>query len=344
MSTTAPFVIRPVAEPRVFDNVYSDDQYARMVDVIRRKGPWKMVLAQHFKSAEEVVATMSGEMPKGVEPSFDMFLTPNFRGYFGLNGVSHFPELEDIFYNSDSLARVRDYWNAEYASPDSMNFIIQGSSRNTDPAHLDGNAFRGINGRNTPLWLLNTMGKSGLFQDWMIKKAQVIAWFYQGTIGGGFTYWPEGPRAAPKRIAAPAWNRGVVTQNEMMYHRGEACGPLSKRMPEGLAFESLWSADPDVADGWRITTDDRVIERVSAEETRLMLHWTANVYTDMNEMKTILEHKDDLTHEQVYDMFAADLRERGVAFSVPSNFLADREFIRLLTRVYDSGSAVNISA
>lgn len=337
MSTQSSFVIRPVAEPRIIDDVYSSDQYARMVDVIRRKGPWKMVLAQHFASADEVVATMSGSMPEGVEPTFDMFLTPNFRGFFGQNGVCNFPELDDIFFSSDHMARVRSYWGADYAAPESMNFIIQGSSRNLDPAHLDGVSFRGINGRNSPVWLQNIMGKSGLFQKWMVKKGQVISWFYKGAIGGGFTYWPDGPKAQPKRLPMPSWNRGVVTQNEMMYHRGEACGPMEKRMPEGLAFESLWSADPDVADGWQIKTGDRVIERVSADETRLMLHWTASVYADMAEMKLIFDHKDDLTHEQVFDMFMADMRGRGIKFAVPSNPLADREFIRLLTHSYDAG-------
>ena len=337
MNTQSPFIIRPVAEPRILDQVYTEDQRARMVEVIRRHGPWKMVLALHFNSAEEVVATMAGDMPEGITPTFDMFLTPNFRGLLGSYGACLYPELEDVFYSSSHLARVRDYGNAEYAVPEGMNFIIQGSSRNLDPAHLDGTAFRGIGGRNTPVWLLNTMAKSGLFQKWMVRKAQVITWFYKGTIGGGFTYWPDGPHAAPRRLASPMWNRGVVTQNEMMFHRGEACGPVQKRHPEGLAFESLWSADPDSADGWQITTGDRVIERVSAEETRLMVHWTASIYTDLAEMKLILKHKDDLSHDQVFDIFAKDLRARGVTFAVPSDFLHDREFIKVLTRTYDVG-------
>jgi hypothetical protein len=337
MTDSGTFIIRPVAEPRIIDAVYSDDQHQRMVDVIRRNGPFKMVLAQHFASAEEVVATGSGDLPEGVTPTFEMFLTPNFRGYFGSNGVCHYPDLDDIFFSSENMARVRSYWDAEYATPESMNFIIQGSSANVDPAHLDGVSFRGINGRNSPIWLQNTMGKSGLFRHWITKKAQVIAYFYKGSIGGGLTYWPDGPKAEPKRLAMPAWNRGVVTQNEMMYHRGEACGPMDKRMPEGLAFESLWSADPATADGWQITTGNRVIERVSAQETRLMLHWTASIYADMAEMKLVFEHKDDLTHERVFDIFTADLRARGITFAVPSDPLSDREFIRLLTRTYDSG-------
>jgi len=334
---TDPFVIRPHAEPRVIDDVYSDDQLRRMVEVIRDDGPWKLVLAQHFKSAEEVVATMSGGVPEGVTPTFDMFLTPAFRGFFGQSGTCLYPELEDVFFNSAHMARVRSYWDAEFATPESMNFIIQGAAGSKDPAHLDGTSFRGVNRGNTPVWLQNTMGKSGLFQRWLVKKAQVISWFYRGAIGGGFTYWPDGPKQAPKRLATPMWNRGVVTQNEMMYHRGEACGSIAKQSPKGLAFDSLWSADPDSVDGWQITTGNEVIAHVPAEETRLMLHWTASIYAEKAEMKLVLDHKDDLTHERVFDIFAADLRARGITFAVPSDPLTDRSFIKLLSQTYDQG-------
>lgn len=337
MTATTPFVIRPVAEPRIVDGLYTDEQHAVLLDLIRRRGPWKLVLAQHFKSVEEVIATGAGAMPEGVTPTFDMFVTPHFRGILGRNGVCLFPELESLFYNSAHLERVRSFWNAEYAVPEAMNFIIQGAAKTNDPAHLDGTAFRGVNGRNTPVWLLNTMTKSGLFQKWLVKKAQVIAWYYKGRIGGGFTYWPDGPHAAPKRLAAPMWNQGVVSQNEMMFHRGEASGPLDKRMPAGLAFHSLMGADPDVADGWQITTDGQVIERISGDELRLMVHWGANVYADMDEMRLVFEHRNDLTHEQVCDMLCADLKARGIAFVMPSDFLEDRDFIRVLTAAYDTG-------
>ncbi len=82
---------------------------------------------------------------------------------------------------------------------------------------------------NTPTWLLSVMGKSGLFRRWAIKLAEVITWFHRGTEGGGFTYWPDGPLAPPKRLTSPMWNRGVVTQNTAMYHRGESNGPLDQR-------------------------------------------------------------------------------------------------------------------
>ena len=338
MSVDIASVLRPIAEPRVFDGVYSDDQLRRMIEVVRREGPWQLILAQHFASAEEVVATLSGALPEGVTPTFDMFLTANFRGYFALDGACLYPELEDTFYNSGFLEQARSYWNARYAQPEFMLFNIQGPANSFDPAHLDAVSFRGITMKTSPIWLMNMMGKSGLFRHWISKKAQVIAWFYRGSIGGGFTYWPDGPLQQPKRIAAPMWNRGVVVQNELMYHRAEANGPLNMRHPQGLAYQSLFGADPDVSDGWQITTDGDVIQRIPADEMRFLVHWNAEVYEDMADLKRSMDHTDDLTHDRVFEMFVDDLRARGETFEVPSDPLHDSEFIRLLTRVYDVGT------
>ena len=331
-------VIRPVAPPQVIEGAYSEDQHARMLGTVRAMGPLKLILAQHFASAEEVVATLAGGFPDGVEPTFDMFLTANFRGYFARYGACLYPELEDCFLNHKFLDLARGYWNAQYAIPENMLFNINGPCHSHDPAHLDATEFRGINQKNSPIWLMNTMTKSGLFNRWRAKKAQVISWFYKGGIGGGFTYWPEGPQAEPRRVAAPMWNRAVVVENEMMYHRGEPNGPVDQRMPKGLAFESLFEADPAVADGWRLRTGDTVIQTVPAQEMRFLVHWSAQVYADFDDLKTFMEHSDDLSHDQVFDMFIADLRARGLTFEVPTDPLRDTAFIRLLTSVYDPGT------
>jgi hypothetical protein len=330
--------LRPIAEPRILDGVYSHDQHRRLVDVVRRNGPWQLILAQHFKSPEEVVATVSGAMPEGVELSFDMFLTPNFRGYFAQNGTCLYPEIEDAFYSSAFLEQARSYWQAKYARPEMMLFNIQGPSDSHDPAHLDATTFRGITMKNTPIWLMNTMTKSGLFKHWLNRKAQVITWFYRGRIGGGFTYWPKGPLDPPERLASPMWNRGVVVQNEMMYHRGEANGPEQMRFPDGLAFHSLFDADPERTDGWRITTDGHAIQHIPPEETRFLVHWSAEIYMDIEELKVVMDGTDDLTHERVFDTFVEDLRARGIAFTVPSDPFADTGFIRLLNKTYDVGT------
>ena len=62
-------IFRPVAEPRIIEGAFSEDQHRRLLEVVRREGPWSLILAQHFKTPEEVVATTSGQMPEGVKPT-----------------------------------------------------------------------------------------------------------------------------------------------------------------------------------------------------------------------------------------------------------------------------------
>ena len=337
-------LFRPVAEPRVIEAAYTDDQHRRLLDVVRNNGPWQLILAQHFKSPEELIATTSGSMPEGVTPTFDMFLSPVFRGYYSYGGICIHPEIEDCFHNSKFLELVRSYWGARYAEPNSMLFNIQGPCAGGGNPHVDATRFRGLTMENTPVWLMNTMVKSGLFKRWQEKKAQVIAWYYKGSIGGGFTYWPDGPHEQPKQIKAPMWGRAVVVENEMMYHTAESCGPASQRKPEGLAFHSLMEADPEVAGAWCITTDGKVVQRIPEQEFRFLVHWGANVYMNLDELKMTLDHTDDLTLDQVFDSFLADLKQRGILCPTPSDPLTDKSFIGLLTNTYDLGVPLHLPA
>jgi hypothetical protein len=333
---------RPVAPPRLIEDAYSADQHRRLLEVVRRHGPWQLILAENFKTPEEVIATTSGYIPEGVTLSWDMILNPVFRGYLARQGVCFHPELEDCYYNSRFLALVRDYWGAQYAEPETFLFNIQGPSPIGGPPHLDGTVFRGMTMENTPLWLLLTMAKSCLFRRWQAKKAQVIAWYYRGRIGGGFTCWPDGPRGAPLRIDAPLWGRAVVVENEMMFHHGQACGPLAERRPQGLDITSRFGADPDAAYGWRITTGESVIQRIPAAEMRFLVHWGARIYSDFDEMKIALDHSDDISREQALGMLIDDMRRRGVAFATPTDPMNDRGFVRLVSQVYDIGGPANI--
>lgn len=327
-------IFRPVAEPRVIERVYSDDQHDRLLNVVREHGPWPLIVAHHFKTGEELLATTSGTLPEGVTPTIEMFMTPVFRGFFSYNKICLYPEIQDCFYNPPLLDLVRDYWGAKYAEPDSMLFNIQGPCPGGTSAHVDATRFRGISLDNTPVWLMNIMVKSGLFKRWQARKAQVIAWYYKGRIGGGFNYWPDGPLEQPKQIRAPMWGRAAVVENEMMFHTAEACGPAAERMPAGLAFDSLMSPDPERAGGWQITTHGKVIQRVPEEELRFLVHWGAAVYMDLAELKTAVDHTDDIGHDQVFDILRADLVRRGVRFESPSDPLTDKRFIALLNDAY----------
>jgi hypothetical protein len=328
--------LRPIAPPRVVDCVLTPDQHASVLDLIRRYGPWDSIIKHHFQSLEELVATVSGGQRTGSDVNLDSFLSPYFRGFFAEGGVCLYEEAESLFYDPRLLCWAREYWKARYARPMKILFNVSGPTRNFDPGHLDSPRFRGMGLSNTPTWLLSVMGKSGLFQPWAIRMAEVIVWFYKGSDGGGFTYWPDGPLAPPRRLAPPLWNRGVVVQNTNMYHRGEASGPLDQRAnPNGLTFDSTFCADPSNADRWQIRTGEEVIAGYSTEELRLLVHWDAELYTDLDDLKLHVDGLDDLSPDRVFETLIADLRGRGVPFDPPSNPMRDPTFIALLAATYD---------
>lgn len=329
-------VLRPVSPPVEVNNVYTDDQRQRLLDVVHANGPWKLIIAQHFASAEELIATMSGAFPEGFTPSLDLFLTPTFRGYLANYGAVLYPELHDVFYNEDFLAKAKSYWNAAYAKPEVMLFNINGPCANRDPGHLDSPSFRGVRHENAPTWLCSVMGKSGLFTDYLIKMAQVITWF-SADEGSGFTYWPEGPLRAPARVLPPINNRGVVVQNEMMVHRGEANGPLDQQMPAGLAFDTVFSGDPADREHWLLRNGDDVIARHRTEELRFLVHWSAEVFVDHDELKKNMDGSDDLTVDKAIDMLVDDVNKKGGKLDIPAAPLHDAEFIGALNAAYDLG-------
>ena len=102
-------ILRPAAPPRELTDIYTEDQKRRLLDVVHTQGPWKLIIAQHFASADELMATMSGAFPEGFTPSLDLFLTPTFRGYLANYGAVLYPELHDCFYNADFIEQTKSY-------------------------------------------------------------------------------------------------------------------------------------------------------------------------------------------------------------------------------------------
>ena len=328
-------LLRPVAPPREIDRPFTEDQKRRLLDVVHG-GDWKLILAQHFASAEELLATFAGGFPEGFTPSLDMFLTPTFRGFYANYSAVLHEGIHDCFYNEAFLEQAKSYWGAQYAKPQMMLFNVNGPCGNTDPGHLDTPSFRGVRYENSPTWLCSIMGRSGLFQDYLVKMAQVITWFSHDA-QSGFTYWPQGPLKAPARVQSPIYNRAVVVQNEMLVHRGEANGPLERRRPEGLTFDSRFSGEPGNPDGWLVKTGDTVIERYTTDDLRFLVHWSAEVFMDHDELKKNMEGTDNLTYDRVFETLIADLRSRGIAIETPTDPLHDPAFIRQLNAAYDYG-------
>ena len=329
-------ILRPASPPREVDGVYTDDQRDRLLEVVRTQGPWRLIIAQHFASPEELIATMSGAFPEGFEPSLDLFLTPTFRGYLANYGTVLYPELHDCFYNQRFVELAKSYWNAEYAKPEMMLFNINGPCANRDPGHLDSPSFRGVRHENAPTWLCSVMGKSGLFQDYLIKMAQVITWFSRDE-GSGFTYWPDGPLKEPQRVTPPIYNRGVLVQNEMMVHRGEANGAVAQQTPAKLAFDTVFTGDPQDRDHWLLTNGDDVVARHHTDDLRFLVHWSAEVFSDFDELKKNMDGSDDLTIDKAIDMLVDNAGKKGIKLDIPSQPLRDPEFIKALNAAYDLG-------
>jgi hypothetical protein len=187
-------------------------------------------------------------------------------------------------------------------------------------------------GLNTPIWLLSVMGKSGLFQPWAIKLAEVIV-VQEDEESGGFTYWPDGPLRRPKRSRAAALEPRRRPHNTAMYHRGESNGPsTSAHEPEGprLRLHLSRAIPPIPTTG---NPDGRPRSRATTDQLRSR-HWDAELYADLADLKKHVDHLDDLTPDRVFETFWKTCG-RGRDFEMPSDPMRDRAFIELLATTYD---------
>ncbi len=125
----------------------------------------------------------------------------------------------------------------------------------------------------------------------------------------------------------------MVVQNELMFHRGDPVGAPHERAVPGLRHRSLLGYDAE-HDEWQVTTDGAVIRRYRPDEMRLLVHWSAEVYKDREELERSLDHSADLTHDAVFGTLYDDLRRRGVDVARPADPLHDQAFIRALIDTY----------
>ncbi|MGW5106178.1 hypothetical protein [Nocardia sp. NPDC004123] len=330
MRTSKQHPMTPVVPPRLISDFYTPAEVDSLFGFIRRRGPWQLVLAQHFASTEEYLA-ISGAGDRNPNARLADFTAPVFRGYLAKEGIAMDESIHDIYFGRKLLDPIKKMHGARYGFAHHMLFNTCGPSRSFDAGHFDTGNWRGRDVINTPVWLLGVMAKSGLFDRWEIKTGQMITYFYDSDIDGGFTYWPAGPDRAPSRFEAPFRNTAILTDNSRMYHRREANGPRDHRDFPALEMHSLLHRDQDE---WAIRNGDTEIARYRDEESRTLFHYTALVFDDAAEVNRYLDHTDDLSLDTVFEMLAADLRTRGIRYTEPTAPLTDPEFIALLTDTY----------
>lgn len=321
----------PVAPPYQIPDFLSPQETESLFSVIKNHGPWPLINALYFDSAEDYLTVAGGKNPNPNAKLSD-YLNPGFRGVMAQDGVCFYDEVHDFYFDKRLIELAKGMHGAEYGLADHLQFNIAGPGHSRDAGHFDGSTWRGLNLNNCPLWLITLMAKSGLFQEYKVKTAQIITYFFESGIDGGFTYWPDGPDRAPQRFAAPFHNTAIVSDNSQMYHRREANGPRELRDYPDLDLHTQlhWGGDGQ----WVMTNDGAEFARFSDADRRVLFHWTGLVFADRAEVTEYLEHTNDLTLDKAFEIFLADLQGRGIRFTEPSDPLTDREFFALLNATY----------
>ena len=88
----------PVAPPYTIDDFYTPAEVDALFGVVKNHGPWPLMSALHFKTAEEFLAVAGGpNRPK--DAKLTDYTSPSFRGYFAQDGVCFYDEVYDIYFS-----------------------------------------------------------------------------------------------------------------------------------------------------------------------------------------------------------------------------------------------------
>jgi hypothetical protein len=167
------------------------------------------------------------------------------------------------------------------------------------------------------------MGSSELFEAWRVVSASTISWFYEG-LGGNFDYWPEGLDGPILSERPPFGNVALLADNDRMYHRIGPIGDPNAEMPRMSASAQI---RPDGEGNWVILESGEVRATYPSHAIRSSVLWKA----DVRERES---GTDNLTLDRIMEIFTSDLRHRGIDFQVPSDPLANTEWILLLQGTY----------
>lgn len=330
----------PVLLDPVFD---SDDEFWSRV---ARNGPFPSLQRRVMQSAVEsaaitgewVTPAMEAESRAGGARSIEV--TASYRSYWFQGGKPLRPDAAAVAMHEPFLAAARRLVGSDDAivRPDEIYVNAQvPQPLRFGSCHVDIPRFRGMGRREYPVWLLTTMRRSGLFDQWRVPVATAVCWFYDGP-GGTYTYWPDGPDAPPRQTAQPFSNTAVVGENDTMFHRGDGAGPPDAVAPSGITLDCVLAPPAgahDPRDGeWVIRDGGRVVASYPGAAIRTALSWSAEVYVDADARRIADEHLDDLTLPTVVHAFVADLAARGVRIEPAPDPLHDIGFIAALARTY----------
>jgi hypothetical protein len=322
--------------PVIVERVLPDPGLVR--ELVERNAPYRPV-QRYFASAQELRAL--SEAPAGsararAGDGGPLDVGPVFRGDWAYDRPLT-AGVEPFLYNEHFVAAAERVFGGSLVRPQIVYANLSLPMPCGDGGHTDVPAFRGIERTAYPVWLLVTMGRSGLFERWRVPIATAVSWFYEGA-GGEFTYWPEGPDRPP--VTRPArTNTAVVGDNDTMFHRVEAIGGAGDHVAHGLTLDSRLTFAG--AGAWEVVDGERVLARYPFAQVRISVSWKAQVFRDPEEARVLDEHLDDLTLDLVLEAFAADCATRQIPLARPADPLHDPAFVTTLSRAYRRAPSVH---
>jgi hypothetical protein len=318
--------------PILLDRLLDDPALVRTL--VERHAPYWPV-QRYFASAEEMRALSDTTVRSGrADARTGMVVGPVFRGDWAydrplVDGV------EPLLRCAPLIDAAQRLLGASVVRPQIVYVNLTLPMPCGDGGHTDIPAFRGVDRTTVPVWLLVTMGRSGLFERWRVRIATAVAWFYEGE-GGALTYWPDGPDAPPTSVP-PRTNTALVGDNDVMFHRVETVGGAGEEMVRGLTLDSQLAF---AGSQWEVIDAGRVLGRWPSSRVRVSLSWKAVVFRDAEDARVYDEHGDDLTLPMVLDTLRADLAARGADAPAPADPLHDPAFVSTLTRAYHRAPTV----
>ena len=274
------------------------DPDALVARVVRRAPYWNQ--ARYLPGGRAGAATAPPGHPLA---RADGTAPPVFRGDWAYH-VPLVEGVEDILGHRPFVESARELHGGEIVVPYVVHVNLTAPGPAIDAGHTDVPAFRGLDRRNAPGWLLLAMARSGRFDRWWIPTATAVAWFYRGP-GGGFTYWPDGPDAS-SRCETALWNTAMVGDNDRMFHRVETVG----EGPDlNLTADSVLRISGDRR--FEIVDQGAVVAEMAIADVRISLSWKAMVFADAADHARFLDGSDDIDLEHSRRLLLDALRAAG---------------------------------
>ncbi|MFT5444572.1 MAG: hypothetical protein ACI8W3_003629 [Myxococcota bacterium] len=309
--------------PIKIDSVFENPACVRAL--VEANGPYAPV-QRYFTDDEEYKATAGAE-----SRDKPVFIAPVFRGDWAyeeplIEGVDDllnhagFTDAAKSIFGSDFVRPFTLYSNLTWQLP-----FAQG------PGHIDVPEFRGINRTDRPIWLLQTMNHSGLFEAERVPIATTVAWFYKGE-DGGFDYWPTGVANPSQAHEGNIFNTAIVGDNDRMFHRVRPTGSTEKGLVAGLTPDAQLVHKG--GDDWAIEDGGERRAEFPYDALRISVSWKARVFADTKDEQRFNDHSEDINIDEVWRRFYADLDRRGIAYTETEHPQRDPALIETLSSTY----------